>query len=363
MTDTIDLLLAGGGTGGHTTAGAVIAAIARDLGYSVAWAARADSYEATVAAENGIRFEPVPAFRLQPKNAARVARSVVTARGLIRRWRPRLVVATGSWVCVPVAFGAKLARVPLVVHEQTLIPGSATTFLSRFARETWLTWAASAGAFHGVTVHTGFPLRPVLRQPVARADGLARFGLADAPTLFVAGGGSGAESLNAYVARHLGELLGPWQIIHQAGTSPNLTTTVTVLEQAKAALPEALRARYHVAGYLDGEHVNAALRSAALTLARAGAGFVNEVGQLGSEAVLVPYPHSVNGEQDALARELTVTGQVTVWDDADLRNDNPERLAALLHWTPLTPTGVTSPVVPTDEAVDRIAGRLTALLG
>jgi UDP-N-acetylglucosamine--N-acetylmuramyl-(pentapeptide) pyrophosphoryl-undecaprenol N-acetylglucosamine transferase len=358
----MDILLAGGGTGGHTTAAAVIAAVAADHGWSVAWAARADSYEARVAAENAIEFYPLPAYRLAARNAPRVARSVLAARRLLRRLRPRLVIATGSWVCVPVAFGAKLAGVPLVVHEQTLIPGSATTFLSRFATETWLTYEASARHFKPPLVHTGFPLRPVLRENVTPAEGLKGFGLADAPTLFVAGGGSGAESLNAYVARHLEALLGPWQVLHQAGTSPNLTTTVEALEAVKATLTPELQARYHVAGYFDGEAVNAALRSATLTLARAGAGFVNEVGQLGSPAVLVPYPHSINGEQEALARMLLPTGRVAVWDDRELREDDPARLDQLLHWTPLTPTGKPSPVLSTEASIARLVERLTALL-
>ena len=365
MTNTpTDVLLAGGGTGGHTVAATVIAAVATDAGHRVAWAARPDSYEQGVAAENGIPFWPTPAHRLEPKNALAVARSVTLARALIRRLRPRVVVATGSWVCLPVALAAKLTGVPLIVHEQTLIPGAATTFLSRLAVETWLTYEASAAHFPHLRslIQTGFPLRPVLRQPVARADGLASFGLADVPTLFVAGGGSGAESLNAYVARHLPQLLGAWQIVHQAGTSPNLTTTVESLRAGRDALPQDLAARYVVDGYFDGPRVNTALRCATLTLARAGAGFVNEVGQLGTQAILVPYPYSVKGEQQALAQALTPTGHVVVWDDQTLRDDDPARLAQLLSWTPLTPTGVPSPVLSTAESVRLIAERLQRLL-
>ena len=359
-----DILVAGGGTGGHTVAATVIAAVAVEAGFRVAWAGRPQSYEHRVADENAIPFWPTPAYRLAPKNALAIVRSVASARRLIRRLTPRLVIATGSWVCLPVAVAARLTGVPLVVHEQTLIPGAATTFLSRFAVETWLTYEASGPHFptKRPLVQTGFPLRPVLRQPVQRAEGLAGFGLADAPTLFVAGGGSGAESLNAYVARHLADLLGPWQIVHQAGTSPNLTTTVDVLKARRDALAPELAARYVVDGYFDGAKVNAALRCATLTLARAGAGFVNEVGQLGTQAVLVPYPYSVKGEQEALAQSLVPTGRVVVWDDRALRDDDPEKLAQLLDWTPPRPTGQPSPVRPTDESVRLIAQRLRAIV-
>jgi len=364
-TEPVDILLAGGGTGGHTTAAAVIAAVAGENGYSTAWAARPDSYEAGVAQENGIRFLPVPAYRLQAANAWREARSIWSARRLLRQIQPRLVVATGSWVCVPLAAAAKLTGTPLVVHEQTLIPGSATTFLSRFAVETWLTYEASASHFPpGHTlIQTGFPLRPALRQPVNRAQGLAAFGLADAPTLFVAGGGLGAQSINGYIARHLAQLLGVWQIVHQAGTSPNLATTAEVLRAHRDQLPAALAARYAVDGYFDAVRVNAALRCSDLTLGRAGAGFINEVGQLGVQAVLVPYPHAVNDEQQALAQALVPTGRVEVWDDASLREDDPRRLARLLRWTPLPPTGQPSPIRSTEESARLIGDRLRQLLG
>ncbi|MDR0989834.1 MAG: UDP-N-acetylglucosamine--N-acetylmuramyl-(pentapeptide) pyrophosphoryl-undecaprenol N-acetylglucosamine transferase [Propionibacteriaceae bacterium] len=361
----LDLLLAGGGTGGHTVAATVIADVAAGLGYNVAWAARPDSYESKVAAENGIPYWPVPAHRVHPKHAPQLIQSILTARRLIQRLSPRLVIATGSWVCLPVAFGAKLAGVPLIVHEQTLIPGSATTFLSRFAAETWVTYEPSTSFFPASAqlVHTGFPLRPVLRQPVSRADGLASFGLAEQPTLFVAGGGSGAESLNSYIERHLDDLLGVWQIIHQAGSSPKLTTPAEVLQRRRADLPAALRDRYHVAGYFTGEQVNAALRSADLVLARAGAGFVNEVAQLQTPTVFVPYPYSVKGEQDALAELLVPTGRALVWPDHELRSDAPERLVQLLDWHALKPTDQPSPILTTDQSVALIRQRLQSFLG
>jgi UDP-N-acetylglucosamine--N-acetylmuramyl-(pentapeptide) pyrophosphoryl-undecaprenol N-acetylglucosamine transferase len=362
--EPVDLLLAGGGTGGHTVAATVIADLARDLGHKVAWAARPDSYESKVAAENHIRFLPQPAYRLRPGNAPKLAAAVLQARRLVRRLRPRLVVATGSWVCLPVALAARWARAPLVVHEQTLAPGSATTWLSRWAGETWLTYADSAAGFPGSArlVQTGFPLRPALRQALPRAEALARFGLSDQPTLFVAGGGSGAESLNAYLDRHLPELLPVWQIVHQAGGAAALTTTAARLRARRDGLPEALRQRYYLDEYFDAERVNAALRGASLVLGRAGAGFVNEVAQLGCQAILAPYPYSAKGEQDALAEALAATGRVVVWDDADLRHDDPAKLARLLDWTELRPTGAASPVLPTAESVERLTERLAHFL-
>jgi UDP-N-acetylglucosamine--N-acetylmuramyl-(pentapeptide) pyrophosphoryl-undecaprenol N-acetylglucosamine transferase len=362
--ESVDLLLAGGGTGGHTVAATVIADLARDLGHQVAWAARPDSYESKVAAENQIRFLPQPAYRLRPRNVPQLAAAVLQARRLVRRLRPRLVVTTGSWVCLPVALAARWAQVPLVVHEQTLAPGSATTWLSRWAAETWLTYADSAAGFPASArlVQTGFPLRPALRQVLSRAQALARFDLADQPTLFVAGGGSGAESLNAYLDRHLPELLPVWQIIHQTGAAAGLTTTAERLRARRADLPEALRQRYYLDQYFEAERVNAALRGSSLVLGRAGAGFVNEVAQLGRQAVLVPYPHSAKGEQEALAQALAATGRVVVWDDADLRHDDPAKLARLLDWTELEPTGAASPVLTTAQSVERLTERLAHFL-
>jgi len=61
---------------------------------------------------------------------------VLQAWRLLRRLRPRVVFATGGFVALPVALAGALARVPVVVHEQTAVPGSPTAW-PRASRAAW----------------------------------------------------------------------------------------------------------------------------------------------------------------------------------------------------------------------------------
>jgi UDP-N-acetylglucosamine--N-acetylmuramyl-(pentapeptide) pyrophosphoryl-undecaprenol N-acetylglucosamine transferase len=326
------ICLAGGGTGGHTVAAAVIGDLAAESDISVFWVGRRDSFEARIANDTSISFIPLDIWRLRPKNIVRILMSVYRARRILGRERPDLVIATGSWVCLPVAVAASLTRVPLVVHEQTLIPGRASRFLSRLARETWVSFDSSRQYLGGgkSIIYTGFPLRSELRHTVTSDEALKEFGLGAADTLFVAGGGSGSEALNSFICRNLPALLDRWQIIHQAGSSAALTTTTAKLLETASGLDQSLRHRYWVADYLNGVQVNAALRGSSLVLARAGAAFCNELTQIGTPAILVPYPHARAGEQEALAEELRSLGQAWVWKDQMLYEEQRFCLDQLL---------------------------------
>jgi UDP-N-acetylglucosamine--N-acetylmuramyl-(pentapeptide) pyrophosphoryl-undecaprenol N-acetylglucosamine transferase len=358
------VVLAGGGTGGHTVAARVIGDIARSDSCDVVWIGRPDSFEARAAAEGGHRFLPVHLTR--PSASVAYARVLHRVRRMLRELRPDLVIATGGWVAAPVAIAAFTLRIPVICHEQTLVPGRATRVLSLVAHETWLTWPGAAQHLHRPkrVVVTGLPLREELRREVSTVDAAAQFGCNTAlPRLFVAGGGLGAESLNRFVRENLAALLDQWQIIHQAGGGHGLTTTAAVLEAAREALPEHLRARYVVAEYLSAEQVNAALRCAGLVLGRSGAGFVNEVVQLRVPAVFVPYPHARNDEQTALATAAAQAEPATVvWRDVDVATRGVE-LVELLRDRATVRGDATVRTVPATDPAAVISARLGKVLG
>ena len=82
-----------------------------------------------------------PALRLEAEPLAHEWRedSRVCAYRLLRRLKPDLVFATGGFVALPVALAARAAGVPLVVHEQTSVPGLANRIAGRLARRIAIT--------------------------------------------------------------------------------------------------------------------------------------------------------------------------------------------------------------------------------
>jgi UDP-N-acetylglucosamine--N-acetylmuramyl-(pentapeptide) pyrophosphoryl-undecaprenol N-acetylglucosamine transferase len=319
------VVVAGGGTGGHTSPGLAVATLLRQRNVGHAWIGSHDGVEARRATEQSIPYFAIPTGKLRRYWAWRnvtdmvikVPAGVVRAHAILRRLRPRVVLATGGFVALPVVLGAALARVPVVVHEQTAVPGLANRIAARLARRIALTFAESDRHFPtGRVVVTGNPLRPDLRAG-SRADAVARFGLDPAlPLIYVTGGAQGAHAINRAVGEIVGDLLPHMQVIHQSGDSPT-TGDLAWLATRRAALPPALGRRYTVLPWVGAE-LAAIYATAALVISRAGAGTVNECCQLGLPALYIPLPGARGDEQTANARLVGRAGGCAILPQSTL---------------------------------------------
>jgi UDP-N-acetylglucosamine--N-acetylmuramyl-(pentapeptide) pyrophosphoryl-undecaprenol N-acetylglucosamine transferase len=242
---------------------------------------------------------------------------VVSAHRLVRRLRPRVLLATGGFVALPVVAGAALARVPIVVHEQTAVPGLANRLAARLAQRVAVSFADSSRHFAGArVVITGNPLRPDLRAGT-RADAIARFGLDPAlPLVYVTGGAQGAHAINRAVGAIVGDLLAQAQVIHQCGDNRE-TGDRAWLEAQRAALPPALARRYTVLPWVGAE-LAGIYAAASLAVSRAGAGTVNECCHLGVPALYIPLPGASGDEQTANARLVARAGGAAVLPQTEL---------------------------------------------
>ncbi len=326
------MIIAGGGTGGHTSPGLAVAALLRERAVAIAWIGSRAGVEARRAPERSIPYFAIPTGKLRRawawQNVAdllvNVPAGVLGAARLLRRLRPRVVFATGGFVALPVVLAAAALRIPIVVHEQVTVPGLANRIAARLARRIAITFAESARHFPaGRTVVTGNPLRPELRAG-SRAEAATRFGLDPAlPLVYVTGGAQGAQRINRAVGEILAPLLGLAQVIHQCGDNP-ATGDRPWLEARRAALPPALAARSTVVPWV-GDELAGIYAAAALVVARAGAGTVNECCQLGVPALYIPLPGTRGDEQMANARLVERAGGAVVLPQSEL---TPERLLA-----------------------------------
>jgi UDP-N-acetylglucosamine--N-acetylmuramyl-(pentapeptide) pyrophosphoryl-undecaprenol N-acetylglucosamine transferase len=328
----LGVVFAGGGTGGHTNAGLALAkALTARLsgGVRVAWIGSQSGIEATWVPAAGIAYHAIPTGKLRRQLAwrnvtdltLRVPAGFGRAYALLGRLRPTIVVATGGFVAVPTAVAAAVRRLPLLVHEQVVVPGLANRFIGRLADRVAVTFAASAGAFpRAKVVVTGNPIRPELLAG-QRARGFERFGLDPAvPLLYVTGGALGAHRVNRIVGAALPALLAATQIVHQCGD--NTYGDLAWLRGEASRLPPSLAGRYRAVA-LVGEELSDLYAAASLVVGRAGAGTVTELAALGLPAILVPLPAARGDEQTANARVLADAGAAVLLPETAL---TPERL-------------------------------------
>lgn len=319
------VIVTGGGTGGHTSAGLAVAAALRARGADVAWIGSAAGVEARRVPEAGIAFHAISVGKLRrywdwqnvPDLAWRAPAGVAQAIGLLRRPRPDLVFATGGFAALPATLAARVLGIPVVVHEQTSVPGLANCIAARFARRIAITFPSSAGEFPGREVTlTGNPLRPELLGGT-RAGACRRFSLdAAEPIVYVTGGAQGSHKINRAIGEMLVELLERAQVIHQSGDNAETGDRAWLADRG-LSMPPALRPRYVLVPYVGAE-LRDVYAAADLVIGRSGAGTVNECCHLGRAAIYVPLPGTSGDEQTANARLVEAAGGAIVLPQATL---------------------------------------------
>jgi UDP-N-acetylglucosamine--N-acetylmuramyl-(pentapeptide) pyrophosphoryl-undecaprenol N-acetylglucosamine transferase len=320
------VVIAGGGTGGHTSAGLAVAATLREHGdVDVHWIGSRSGIEARRVPAAGVAFHAIPVGKLRrywdwqnvPDLLWRAPAGVVQSWRLLRRLRPSLLFATGGFVALPPALAARALGIPIVVHEQTAVPGLANRIVARFARRIALSFPISAATLPAErTILTGNPLRPELSSG-SRESACRRFGLEPTlPIVYVTGGAQGSHRLNRTVGEILEPLLDVCQVIHQCGDNAETADHAWLAGRAES-LPAERRRRYALLGYVGAE-LRDVYAAAELIVGRSGAGTVNECLHLGKPAIYIPLPGASGDEQTANARLVEAAGGGVLLPQASL---------------------------------------------
>jgi len=297
----LNIAVACGGTGGHTFPGLATARVLRARGHAVTlWIAGREIEDQTVKGWGGPVFKTgARPLKRSPAALAALVCSLVRARRGLAEQACDVLLAMGSYASLPPVLAARLARLPVVLHEANAVPGRAVAFLSRFATATAISFAGSVRWLpRARIVQTGLPVRTELRgQPPL--DG---FRQPRGFTVFVTGGSQGAHVLNQVCSTSLAA----WGRAHPADS-------LRVIHQTGTADEAAVRAAYAEAG-TDAQvfaflgAMGGAFAAADLVIARAGAATCAEICLCGVPALLVPLPTAVRDHQRANAAHLAAAG-------------------------------------------------------
>jgi UDP-N-acetylglucosamine--N-acetylmuramyl-(pentapeptide) pyrophosphoryl-undecaprenol N-acetylglucosamine transferase len=307
------VLLAGGGTAGHTSPMLATADALRrlDPGVEVTCLGTARGLETRVVPEAGYPLELIPPVPLPRKPGTDLLKVPLRLREAVRqtalvldRTGAEVVVGFGGYVSMPAYLAARRRRIPIVLHEQNAVPGLANRAGARLARRVAVSFPDTPLP---KAEYVGLPLRPMiagLDRAAMREEARRYFDLdPDRPTLLVTGGSQGARSLNQAVSGASAALAGAGvQVLHVVG--PNGEAT-----------PENGPVPYAVVPFVD--RMDLAYAAADLVLCRAGANSVIEAAAVGLPAVFVPLPIG-NGEQEHNARPVVDAGGAVLVSDADL---------------------------------------------
>ena len=285
----LKLIVACGGTGGHSFPGLATAAELASRGHDVTVWMSGRAVEASVLKGWTGPVFATGARQLSAKNMFANLRALWRCRREMRRVKPDALLAMGSYSSLPPVVAAAGRKVPVVLHEANTVPGRAIDFLSHFAKAIAISFEKTSEHFSGKkTVLTGLPVRTdIVGQPPFEGVPDGAF------CVFVTGGSQGAHRVNELASKALimlnrdlaakGRKL---YVIHQTG------------ERDEAEISGAYAAAGITARVSAFEHeMGRALATADVVVARAGASTCFELALTGTPAFLIPLPTAMRNHQ------------------------------------------------------------------
>ncbi|HUF33366.1 MAG TPA: UDP-N-acetylglucosamine--N-acetylmuramyl-(pentapeptide) pyrophosphoryl-undecaprenol N-acetylglucosamine transferase [Acidimicrobiales bacterium] len=308
----LSFVIAAGGTGGHIYPGLALAEAIRRARpeAAIAFAGTSRGLEGRLVPEAGHPLHVYGMVQFAGRGWRKalvplaLGRASLQARSILRRASADVAVSMGGYTGIPLVVGARLARVPSLIHEPGAVPGKANTLAARFTRNVATSFPQTR--FGGTEVrHVGYPLRTSITsfdRDALRADSRRAFGLANGTAMvLVTGGSQGAMSLNR-LALGLAER---WagrddiRIVLKAGARSHEEVESALTANPGGHLVDLVR-------YID--RMDHAYAAADVAVCRAGAGTVTELAIVGLPSVLVPYPHDEHDEQVHNAEPLVASG-------------------------------------------------------
>jgi UDP-N-acetylglucosamine--N-acetylmuramyl-(pentapeptide) pyrophosphoryl-undecaprenol N-acetylglucosamine transferase len=254
------------------------------------------------------------------------------ARSMLEVIKPAMVIGMGGYLSFSVLLAARLQDIPILIHEQNVLPGLANRILAHVAGSIAVSFSESQRYFpRGKVWLSGLPVRSEIGQ-MTPVQGRARWGLdPNRFTLLVFGGSLGAHALNQAVVDAIPLLVQgapAFQVIHVTGPAEH-----EIVQNRYQALPVKAVVMHYC------HDMAAAYAAADLVICRAGASTVAELMVVQKPAILIPYPYASGNHQFYNAEILVKRGLAEMILDRDL---NPAVLARYVRAYLDTPEKINS---------------------
>ena len=332
----MNIVFAGGGTGGHIYPGlAVVDELRKKLDdtgvgcgqYRIIWIGSKNKLDKDIVDKSSSidKFVGIPCGKLRRYFSLlnivdffKIAAGFVSAFFILLRLKPVILFSKGGFVSVPPCFAAKALRIPVFTHECDFSPGLATRLNSRCATKILVSFEKTKSFFSGEkankVVVSGNPVRPVFYVADPK-KGLQFLGLEnkgetgghEKPLLLVLGGSLGAVQINNLIYDNIDWLCQNFIVVHQTGKNDS---------ERFAKLRES-HDGYHPYPFIYGEMPDV-MAAADVVLSRAGSNFLWECSVTGKPLVLIPLAGSgTRGDQVENARffESQKAAKVLTGDD------------------------------------------------
>jgi len=318
MTNKINLIIAGGKTGGHLFPGIAVAqALKAESPHSqILFVGTESPFEISTLKTYGFTHKSIISRPIKGGNVftkifstAIIFVSLIQSLIILAKFKPDFVLGVGGFSSFAVVLAAWMMKIPTAIQEQNSIPGITNRMLVRFTRTIFTAFETTKGMdLNPKTKYVGNPIRKE-NPGQTKAKPLMTDVSPHDFTILVTGGSQGATSINQAFTKAV-KLMDKTQglhIIHQTGKK-DVSHIREFYRHLK--INAKVDAFFHDMPTIQD--------MADLVITRAGAGTISELSTKGVPAIFVPYPHAADDHQTFNAKILTDKGAAIVIADQDL---------------------------------------------
>ena len=302
MKNEFNIIISGGGTGGHIYPALAIANKIKELypQANILFIGALGKMEMEKVPQAGYRIVGLPIAGWQRKDLIKnvtlpfkLLRCLRHAKKVIKEFKPNVVVGVGGYASAPTLWMAARLGIPCLLQEQNSIAGITNKFLAKKAKRVCVAYEGLERFFPKEKINlTGNPVRYTIVPADAEFSLKGRLFFNIGITqkcLLVLGGSLGARALNecvkAYIERTQGD--SPVDIIWQCGAYYR-----NEIEAFVAAHP---RPWLHLHPFIN--RMELAYAAADVVVSRSGAGTVSELCIAGKAVIFVPSPNVAEDHQ------------------------------------------------------------------
>jgi len=311
------IILTGGGTGGHVYPSLAIYNILKKRDYisDVLYLGVKGKAEDVILPKTNIKLEYIKSYPVAGKSLLKkltsllkILWSAIHCLFKIIKFKPHIIVATGSYVSAPVILAGFLLKpflkLKIVIEEQNLVPGLLNKVASLLADLVFVNYKETAYfVWSNKCVYAGYPIRKEYLKEYDIKNKRKKAGLPeDKFIILISGGSLGARSINRVLALSLKELskIKNIYIVHIFGISDydyynSYEDTFRLIdenigENFDRENFEAVndKGEVYYKGYKYLFDIVNFQQSADLIVSRAGAGGISEIAALGKASIIIP---------------------------------------------------------------------------
>lgn len=297
------IIIACGGTGGHLAPGIAVAEVLQERNNEcllLISEKQVDSRLVEKYAHLNFMTTPGRAFTgglvQRLKFIASLFSGLLFARKLLREESPELVLLFGGYLSLGLGLAARLARVPVAMHEANGVPGRSIRIMKGLASRIYLPEGVRLNAVPpGRIRFYGYPVRAEIKQ-VLKAEAARKLKIVvPSKLLVIIGGSQGAKVLNDWLSQYFGQLAQKGISVYcVTGLGNSSTDTIYEIRHDGTGGTATL--------VPFSDQMGEVISAADLVISRAGAGSIAEIIRCRAPAILIPYPYAADNHQRANAR-------------------------------------------------------------